>query len=226
MGKDDRAQLERSRLFKTFAPDVRSQLLRAGKMMSFPKGAVLWKRGSRGRHVFLLQRGRVGLFDAMTEDRTTVNDVFQPGALIAGRATMSNKPYLFSGQAIDDVRALAIPIPVYRRYFSEPSVLLATTLGLVDGWSRLVLQLRNLKQYSANQRLGFYLLGLTEQRAGRTSVELIDDQLLIAGMLGVTRESLSRSFAQLRAQSVSKRGRTVTIGDVRRLRSYCERGAT
>src|SRR4051812_16576606 len=226
MRAQDRKELESLKVFQTFARGVRDRLIRVATVKVFPKGAVLWRRGEKGRYVYLILEGRVGMFDAITNDPTTVLDVFQAGALIAGRTTLSGAPYLFSGRAIDDVRAVAFPMTAYRRYLrADHSVLFATALASVDGWSRLVLQLRSMKQFSANQRLGFYLLALTGRRTGAATVRLIDDQLLIAGLLGVTRESLSRSFAQLRLQGVSKHGRTVEIKDVRRLRAYCESGS-
>jgi CRP-like cAMP-binding protein len=227
MRAEDERLLKKARIFNHVAPAMRARLIRAGKIKSFAKDTVLWTEGQPVNVVYAVLAGRVGIVDILDNDKETVIDLFHPGAVIAGGPALQDMPYLFSAKAVDELRALVIPILVYRRYLrTNYSLLLETAINIVRQWRQLIVQVRNLKQLSANQRLGFYLLALTDQQAGTATVRLKDDQLLIAGMLGVTRESLSRSFAQLRAQGVSKRGRLVAIADIRRLRAYCGNGST
>ena len=210
--------------FALTPPEIRRALLRAGTVKTFRKGAIVWRRGQRAKFVFVILYGRIGLFDGMDLEQSAVIDLFSAGAVAGSGYTLLDPPhdYLFSGKALDDLRAVAIPIPVYRRYIQrDPSLLLGTARQLLAGWQRLVAQTRVLKQFSANQRLASYLLALTDGKAGPATVRLTDDQLLIAKLLGVTRESLSRSFAVLRAQGVSKRGRVVTLASSERLRQFC-----
>lgn len=211
------------RFLTPLSPSVRSELIGSGEIKALPKGAVLWRRGERARYAFVILSGRVGLFDGLEEDRATVIDFYHPGDAVLGMPVLDAKAtYTFSGQALDDVSVLSIPIQVYRRHMQRDNTLLfGTALNMAEAWRRLIVQIRNLKRLSANRRLGFYLLALTDRRSGAATVRLADDQLIVAGMLGVTRESLSRSFAQLRTHGVHKRGRAVTIADVARLRSYC-----
>jgi len=224
MRSEDEAALAKCRLMSALSADVRARLLRAGIVKTLAPGSVLWKSGEPAEFVFVILSGRAGIFDTLVPDRSTVIDLFEPGDVITGAATLADAPNLFSGKAIGELRVLAIPMTIYRAELDRDLRLMrATALCLVDGWRRLMLQVRNLKQLSANQRLGSYLLTLTPRRNGSASVRLADDQQLIAAILGVTRESLSRSFAQLRAHGVSKRGRTVTITELSRLRSFCEK---
>jgi CRP/FNR family transcriptional activator FtrB len=224
MRPDDEQLLKKVRIFDCLAPAMRSRLIRAGKIRTFPKDTVLWKEGRRVKVVYVLLAGRAGIFD-VDENQTTVIDLFHPGAVIAGGPALQDMPYLFSAKTVDEVRALVVPIHIYRRYLrTNYSLLFETAVNIVRQWRQLMVQVRNLKQLSANQRLGFYLLALTDRGLGSATVQLIDDQLLIAGILGVTRESLSRSFAQLRRHGVSKRGRIVTLKDIRRLRKFCDDG--
>lgn len=203
-------------------PELRARLGRAGTVRTFPKGASLWKRGDAAKWAFVVLSGRIGVFDTIGDGRLTVIDFFGPGSVIAGGPTLTRVSYLFSGKAVDESQVFLIPVDVYRRHVRrDHSLALMTALNLVHTWRRLVIQLRDLKQLSANQRLGFYLLAQTDQRSGGTVIRLPDDQLMIAGILGVTRQSLSRSFAQLRRYGVAKRGRDVTLSDIRGLRKFC-----
>lgn len=221
---DARAQrlLAEVGVFAAVDPDTRAQLIKAGRLRTYPRDAVLWRDGQRVKFVYAIVRGRVGLFDVSAEQFTVI-DLFQPGDLIASGSTLQDMPYLFSGKVIDEVLALAIPMASFRRQVRRShSLLFAVALNLVRQWRQIMFQVRNLKQLSANQRLGFYLLTLTDQRSGAATIQLRDDQVLIAGMVGVTRESLSRCFAQLHAEGVRKRGRRVTIDDMGKLRAFCE----
>jgi len=224
MRPEDEALLDQVPAFSLTAPEIRQALVRAGTVKVFRKGAILWRRGARASSVIVILSGRVGLFDGMDLEQSAVIDLFSAGAVAGSGYTLLDPPhfYLFSGKALDDVRALVIPIPVYRRHVQrDHSLLLGTARQLLAGWQRLVAETRALKQLSANQRLAAYLLAQTDKETGAVTVRLTDDQLLIARLLGVTRESLSRSFAILRAQGVSKRGRLVTLSDVTKLRQFC-----
>lgn len=212
-------------LFKGVEPQVRAELLSAGRVRRFAKDAMPWTDDQRIRFVYVILSGRVGICD-IADGETTVLDLFQPGDVIAGGLVLTDLPsYVFSGKAVEDVEALTIPIGLFRRRVRQSHALLfATALNIVRQWRQVMLQVRSPKQLSATQRLGFYLLALTDAKSGTATVHLVDDQLLIAGIIGVTRESLSRCLAQLEAHGVMKRGRRVTLMDVARLRAFCENG--
>jgi CRP/FNR family transcriptional regulator, transcriptional activator FtrB len=211
-------------LFSHLTTEIRDALMRAATVKVFRKGAVLWRRGAKAKFVYIILSGRIGLFDTLIAERSTVIDLFSSGSICGGGFTLSEPPYLylFSGKALDDLRVLTIPITVYRDYLhKDHALLLGTARQMLDACQRLVVQMRALKQLSADQRLACYLLALTSKKTGTATVQLTDDQLMIASLLGVTRESLSRSFAQLRRRGVSKRGRLVVLTDIKNLRSFC-----
>lgn len=221
---DDDALLKKVRLLSVIPADIRAALIRAGTFKSLRKGTVVWRRGEQARSVYIILAGRIGLFDTEIAEGSAVVDLFSAGSIAGGGYPLIDPPhvYLFSGKALDELRLMMIPIPVYRRYVRENhALLMGTAQHLLGGWQRLVSQMRDLKQLSADQRLGRYLLALTDRKSGAATVQLADDQLLIASLLGVTRESLSRSFAHLRARGVAKRGRLVVLGDIKSLRQFC-----
>jgi CRP-like cAMP-binding protein len=221
---EDEALLKKVPLFSVIPPEIRAALIQAGRIRTFRKGAVVWRRDTAPRFIYVILSGRIGLFDTMIAERSAVIDLFSPGSLAGSGYPLIDPPhtYLFSGKALDDLKVMAIPIPVYSQLLRESqSLLMGTARHLLNAWQRLVGQMRDLKELSAGQRLACYLLALTDTRSGTATVQLNDDQALIASLLGVTRESLSRSFAHLRAQGVAKRGRLVVLSDIRRLRSFC-----
>lgn len=219
---DDLKLLGRSDLFAGWSANRRAQLLEAGKVVTVPAQTVLWRRGTWPKYAFIVLSGRIGLIDAADESGTVV-DLFLPGAAIGGALALKNGSYLFSGMALDDVRALRVPLTVYRRWLlADQELLVATVLQVMEQWRTLTQAVRDLKQLSINQRLGHYLLTLAPRSRGPATIRLTDDLDLMARILGVTRESLSRSFAQLRQLGVRKRAKLVTIAEPQRLRAFCD----
>jgi CRP-like cAMP-binding protein len=222
---EDEALLKKSKLFGALTPELKARLLAAAEVVTFPPGTILWRRGGWPKYVYIALSGRVGLLDA-AGDGATVIDLFPPGTAVGAASPLKGVPYLFTSRTLDEFRALRIPAKVFRRWLlTDHSLLLGTAIDMIDQWRRLTMAVHDLKQLSANQRLGRYLLALVDRKKGAATVRLKDDLVLLAGILGVTRESLSRSFAQLRKHGVTKRAKLVTIADVRHLRAYCESGS-
>jgi CRP/FNR family transcriptional activator FtrB len=104
---------------------------------------------------------------------------------------------------------------------AESALAVAMTRALARHWRLLVRQIKELKLKSASQRLGSYLIAKAPVRAGATSFRLAEERKMIAARLGMTPESLSRAFAQLKTAGVSGRGRHIEIADVSTLSAHC-----
>jgi len=74
---------------------------------------------------------------------------------------------------------------------------------------------------TSTQRLGGYLLSLTDARLGRASVRLPHGKRALATHLGLRPESLCRSLNRLKNFDVIEHGGVVTIGNISRLREFC-----
>ncbi|MEI6560103.1 MAG: helix-turn-helix domain-containing protein, partial [Rhodospirillaceae bacterium] len=151
----------------------------------------------------------------------------QPGPVSGGRSVgeaglFNTGRYPMSAQTIKESRLVVIPA----------TAMLACLDGHA-GWRRhmlaflssrvhvLVRQIAHLKLLSASQRLGDFLLGLTERRSGPQVVRLTCEHKVIAGMLGMTPESLSRSLRQLRTFGVVSHSKhEILVEDVNQLRAF------
>jgi CRP/FNR family transcriptional activator FtrB len=88
-------------------------------------------------------------------------------------------------------------------------------------FSALVRQVCDLKMRTTAQRLGCYLLELSDVRAENTAtLRLPFDKRLLAARLGCRQENLSRAFAALRSFGVETHGARVILHDIARLRAY------
>ena len=82
----------------------------------------------------------------------------------------------------------------------------------------LVQQVEQLKAQSGVQRVADFLASLSLAEQGHCAVALPYDKVLIAGLLGLTPESLSRAFARLRRIGVVVDASHVVVKDVAKLR--------
>ena len=95
------------------------------------------------------------------------------------------------------------------------AILASTFVHLHD----LVNQIEQLKSQNGGQRVAEFLLGICETSEGPATIRLPYDKVVIAGLLGIKPESLSRAFARLRDFGVVIRGNELDIADVGILRS-------
>jgi len=84
------------------------------------------------------------------------------------------------------------------------------------------LHIEQIQARSTPQRLGDFLLNLSDVRKGPAVIELPYDKSLIAARLGMKPESLSRALAKLRQHGVTTNGHEIKLENVLSLRAYCD----
>lgn len=227
MQETDLELLRKSPVFGELAPEVLERLINGCVAEDLPRGTVLFHEGEKPEYCHVILDGRVGLFAVDNDRRDVVVEFLGTGDLFIAPAVILELHYLMSARVTADSRLLAIPADKFRAALeTEPALALACTRQLARHWRLLIEQIKELKLKSAPQRLGSYLLSLVGANRGAASIKLGEERKALAGRLGMTAESLSRSFAQLRAVGVSASGRHVTVANVERLRAYCRGGTT
>jgi CRP/FNR family transcriptional activator FtrB len=77
-----------------------------------------------------------------------------------------------------------------------------------------------MKVRQSAERLGNCLLEYSNRRGDRDQFELIGEKRLLASLLGMTPENLSRAFGTLKSHGVALDGAKVTIEDRERLSRF------
>lgn len=218
----DLRALRKNPVFRHLPERLMSTLLRRAHVHEFRPGEMLFRRKEPPRFVHAILAGRIGIFDdADGQDRLV--EVVRPGETIAGPSALLKERHALTAKAVDLARVVRIPAADIRREFHrQPALASGLALNLIAHLRRTLVQVVNLKHRNSTQRIGHYLLGLADKRRGAITLVLQDDQEFIANLLGITRESLSRSFRQLGAVGVQKKGRRVFVADVERLRNYAQ----
>lgn len=220
MQDDDRKLLEATDFFAALGPEVMNRLVRTAFVQTVPKGAVLFLQGDAPEFVHLILSGRISLGAESAHGHSTVVEIFHEGQLFILAAAILRKSYLMTGRALTDSRVLMIPAKPFNALLESDHRLSRVLVDvLATHWRLLVRQIKDLKLRSASERLGAYLLMKIDATTGSASLRLDEELHVIAARLGMTPESLSRTFGNLRAHGVHSRGRQVTIDDVAKLRA-------
>jgi CRP/FNR family transcriptional regulator, transcriptional activator FtrB len=197
------------------------RIAESGTCEEVPADTTLFERGERPRFLHILLRGQVALSASAPNGASTVIEIVKPVDHFVLPSALLDVPYLMSGRTIDPCRVVCLPAAELRALLeSEPRLAVTMMASLSQHYRQLVRQIADLKLRTAAQRLGCYLLALSETQESRDRLFLTIDKRLLAARLGATPEHLSRAFATLREHGVSTRGSTVTLQDSAKLAAF------
>jgi len=231
MRTSDRDWIARHPVFQSLPADDLEVLLAGAVVHDLPAETILFSQGEKPDFLHILIDGRVGLIGVGMDDKQVVVEFMEPGESFILAAVLTDALYLMTAKVIQRSRVLLIPAGTLREHVSANAGLAVSMLASLSRHYRmLVRQIKDLKLYSATERLGCYLLALGEQGQGfagtdgPVTVTLPVEKALLATRLGTTPENLSRAFANLRPAGVKTSGSTVIITDMAELRKVCALG--
>ena len=209
----DMEVVRRTPLFAGIPGELLDALLAESHVIACPRGKLLFVRGEPAKRFYLVLSGWVKVFRDTPEGEQTVIAIMKRGETIAEAAMFMGRDYPASAEVVDDARLLEIPAAPLVRLIRDHSELALKMLAAVSRRLRhMVTHIEQLQARSTPQRLGEFLLGLTDVRTGPASIQLPYDKSLIAARLGMKPESLSRALAKLRKVGVTTSGSRLAGG--------------
>jgi CRP/FNR family transcriptional activator FtrB len=175
-----------------------------------PKGADLVTEGDHNDFLYILLQGAVEL-EGTWRDRDSTLAVLRPLSSFVVASVVLEAPALMTARTLLRSQLLMVPGEVFRRIIREDArVALAVIEELSGCYSGVVRTLKAYKLRAPLVRLANYLL-VQHRRQGGSIVRLPLQKRMLASLLGVTPESLSRAFATLSEYGVQVDGPLVTI---------------
>jgi CRP-like cAMP-binding protein len=197
--------------------------LKEARVQSYRRGQILFLRGDPAERFYLLLDGWVKIFLDTPSGEQTVIEIMRGGETIAEAAIFLGMAYPASAEVADDARLVEIPAQSFlARLRQDGELALKMLAALSKRLHYLIQHIEKVQAFSTPQRLGGFLLGLTDKTTGEVVLRLPYDKSLVAARLGMKPESLSRALAKLRDVGVTTQGDTVRLADVERLRDFCE----
>ncbi len=192
---------------------------------AYPQGAVLFVEGQMPRGIFVICKGTVKLSINSPSGRTMIVKLAEPGEVLGLSATISGKPYEVTAETIDPCQINFVKRDDFLRFLKddvEACFKVAEQLG--EKYHNACKEVRALGlSHSAAEKLAALLLEWSSKNeaAGkpetRLTLRLTHEE--IAQMIGTSRETVTRLFAELKKrQIVQSKGSTLVIRNTGALR--------
>lgn len=215
MRDDEKAGLRRLPLFREMMPQTFDALMRVAYSQGFPPDLELFRQGSTADFLHVVVEGAIEL-QAQWQGRTTIMGIQLPVSAFILAACVSHTPYLMSARTIEPSRVVLIPTgDLHMAMRRDPDLAMAAMTELSNSYRVMVRHAKTLKLRNSRQRLAAWILNRANGRRG--FVMPVEKQHL-ASYLGITPESLSRTFRALHDHGVMTDGPRIIITDPALLR--------
>lgn len=204
---------------ETMFDDVYAQ----SRLVSFDANETLFIQGTPADAVFAVIEGMVKLTVERKDGQEIVVETFHAGTSFAEALAFGNEHYPVSAIALVPSRILVAPSKVLQtaltRHPEAFGDILAATFAHLH---RLVRQIETLKSNSGTERLGHYILTHVADGDKRAEIQIPYEKQVLASLLGMKPETLSRAFRRLRDHGVALEGRLIRLEDADALRGFLD----
>jgi CRP/FNR family transcriptional regulator, cyclic AMP receptor protein len=185
---------------------------------AYPQGAVLFVEGQFPRGISVLCKGSVKLSINSPSGRTMIVKLAEPGEVLGLSATISGKPYEVTAETIDPCQVNFVNRDDFLRFLKDNvEACFKVTEQLSEEYQSACKEVRSLGlSHSATEKLAKLLLewssknGESAKAEPRLKLRLTHEE--IARMIGTSRETVSRLFADFRKQRlIQQNGSTLVI---------------
>ncbi len=215
----DKALLLRTPFMSALSGESLVKMLNAATITSIAARHVVFREGAPADHFYCVLGGYIRLYRLNKEGREADIRICGPGDTFAECLIFGDDVYRFNAQAAENTTLARFETRNVRMLAEqEPDVSRAIMACLSRHLLNTMDCVANDRLHTAQQRVADYLLKHCPVDGGSASLRLPFQKSLLAGMLGLAPEALSRAFSSLRRIGVTVRGRIVQIGDVNALR--------
>lgn len=186
-------------------------------LQRFPANTTLLLEGDPVDFLYVLLEGQVELQGTWKDKETTLS-ILRPVSTFILAAVVLDAEALMSARTLDRCEILMISGDAIRLNMGEdPQFAVAIARELSGCYRGLVRTIKNQKLRGGVERLANYLLTLRARCGGGETVHLPHEKRVLAALLGMTPENLSRAFATLGGYGVEVNGADVRLGKLRDL---------
>ncbi len=211
-------------LFVGISPEMQNEILSEGTVRVYSRGSTIFSQGDLVDRFFIVLTGWVMLYRMQPNGNMTTLEIFGPGESFAEGAMYMEAGFPAFAEMIATGRLLEMPSgPFIKRLRGDPDLALNMLTAMAVRLKTFTNKLERLETLTAPQRVATFLLRFANTSdTGKVSeiIELPYDKQLIAGRLGMSPETLSRSFRKLRDLGVAVRSDEVRIADVAALQKF------
>jgi CRP-like cAMP-binding protein len=207
--------LEDTQIFQGLPPEQLAAIAQLARPRPYDKGEIVFHQGDEGNGFFLVQSGRIKVFQVSPGGREQILHVFGPGDHFAEVPVFDGKCFPASAAALEFTEVLFFPREFFLDLLEQQPTL---TINMLKGFARHLRRFSQLVDTLSLQevpgRLAAYLLTLSEKANNADQVELDLNKSQLAARLGTVPETLSRVFYRLNRDGIlDVDGSRVTVLD-------------
>ncbi len=175
---------------------------------AYPKGAVLFVEGQASRGIFVLCKGRVKLSLCSSTGKTLIMKLVEPGEVLGLSATITGKPYEVRAETAEPCQVNFVRREDFMRFLRQHSEAgLRVAEQLSDKYNSACREIRALSlSHSTGEKMAKLLLywsaRTSESGKADTRLRLTLTHEEIGQMIGTSRETVTRLFAQWKKQRI------------------------
>lgn len=204
-------------MFANVSDDTFSRVTGGAYLQRFPANTTLLLEGDPVDFLYVLLEGQVELQGTWKDKETTLT-ILRPVSTFILAAVVLDADALMSARTIERCEILMISGDSIRKNMAEdPAFGVAIARELSGCYRGLVRTIKNQKLRGSVERLANYLLTLRAKSGGGDLVHLPHEKRVLASLLGMTPENLSRAFATLGGYGVEVNGGDVRLTKLRDL---------
>src|SRR5450631_4835446 len=194
-------------LFCNLSLPVRQKRNEIKSTAVYPKSAVLFIEGQRPRGVFVLCTGRVKLSTSSSEGKTIITKISEPGDVLGLNATVSDHPYEVTAEMVEPGQANFITRDALLQFLRENGeVAVRVAEQLSRNYYAAYEEIRTLGlSTSPSEKFAKLLLSWSvdsNEGAKPSQLRMTLTHEEIAEMIGTTRETVSRLFAEFKKKQL------------------------
>jgi len=205
-------------LFAGAAEETIQDLMAGAYLQRFPANTTLIQEGDPTDFLHVLLDGSVELIGTWNDKEMSLG-LMEPVAVFVLAAVALQSPALTTAETRERSEVLMLPAAaVTRAMAADPAFCLAATREMAVAYEAMVRSIKNQKLRGGVERLANHLVAEQARQGGQTTITLHHEKRVLASLLGMSPENLSRAFSALADYGVSVHGPQVTIGLPKALR--------
>ncbi|HEX7309297.1 Crp/Fnr family transcriptional regulator [Lentzea sp.] len=186
----------------------RAALRAAATQVAFESGVVICHQGDDSRNVLLVSRGRVKVSRFALSGEETVLAVRGPGEIIGEFSAIDGRRRSATLTAVDPVIGMVIHALALKRLCATRPEIAWALLKVVVSRQRATGEQQDLRTGPSLFRVGAVLLDLAHRGADDMISTVPLSQSEVAGIAGISRETLARALKTLRQRGIIVTSRT------------------
>ncbi|MGE5638554.1 MAG: Crp/Fnr family transcriptional regulator [Clostridia bacterium] len=219
--------LARSRLLHDMRADLRAELVRTARRISAARSEVLYGPAREAEGLYVVATGSVALVVHENDGREKVVEICGPGDCLGEDALLGDSVALTARTVAPSLLVLVPRAPLLSILERDAGLARSLLKSLSRKLARAASQIGGQSARSGQQRLiGYLLQHVGPDERGPALVTLAVPKRIVASLLGLSKETLSRLLSLLASKGmIEMKGRAIRIPNPEALAALCHSGA-